>query len=245
MNSIILCEGRTDAILLSYYLIRVYGWEYMKKTPQKHQYLKPTENQEINWYKKGDNYLMIFGVGGKDNFVNVIDVYLSQVLFNYEKEDRFQKVVIMVDKDECSVSEIQKKHIKWLKPYAQQLKDREWRVNEYRDAFGNEQSLDALSIIIPVGKQGALETSLLEAISENEYDKVIVDRCKEFIEAIRPNAEKYITSNRLELKAHLSSVFAIISPEKVFTTLDNIIQEVPWEESRALKECFSALEMLL
>lgn len=244
MNSIILCEGRTDAILLSYYLIRVYGWEYIKKGPKKHLDFKPSDNQEINWYKKDDNYLMIFGVGGKDNFVNVINIYLSQVLLNYEKEDRYQKVVIMVDKDESTVSEIQKEHIKWLKPCAQQLKDREWRVNEYWDTFGNKQTIDALSIIIPVGKQGALETSLLEAISENEYDKVIVDRCKKFVEAIRPNAVKYIISNRLELKAHLSSVFSVISPEKVFTTLDNVIQGVRWEESEVLKECFSVLETL-
>ena len=33
MNSLILCEGNTDAILLSYYLNKVYGWEYCRKAP--------------------------------------------------------------------------------------------------------------------------------------------------------------------------------------------------------------------
>lgn len=244
MNSIILCEGRTDAILLSYYLIRIYGWEYVKKGPKKHLDIRPSENQEINWYKKDNNYLMIFGVGGKDNFKNVIDKYLSVVLMNYLQDDSFQKIVIMEDKDEGSVSKIQKIHMEWLKPFVKQIKDREWKLNEFNDAFGNIQTVDALSIIIPVGKQGALETTLLESISEDEYDKVIIDNCRKFITEIRPYAEKYISTNRLELKAHLASVFAVISPEKVFTTLDNVIKEVHWDESEVLKECFSVLRII-
>ena len=33
MNSLILCEGSTDAIFLSYYLNKVYGWEYCRNAP--------------------------------------------------------------------------------------------------------------------------------------------------------------------------------------------------------------------
>ena len=33
MNKIILCEGETDAILLSYYLGKVAGWKFCKKPP--------------------------------------------------------------------------------------------------------------------------------------------------------------------------------------------------------------------
>lgn len=33
MNKIILCEGETDAILLSYYLDKVAGWKFCKKVP--------------------------------------------------------------------------------------------------------------------------------------------------------------------------------------------------------------------
>ena len=34
MNKVILCEGGTDAILLSYYLERMAGWKYSKKPPE-------------------------------------------------------------------------------------------------------------------------------------------------------------------------------------------------------------------
>ena len=33
MNNLILCEGETDAILLSYYLQRTRGWSFTKKSP--------------------------------------------------------------------------------------------------------------------------------------------------------------------------------------------------------------------
>lgn len=125
MNSIILCEGRTDAILLSYYLERVYGWKHSKKIP------KP--------------------------------------------------------------------------------------------------------------KQGALESTLLDSLSENVYDKNIVNKCQKFISGIRSETTKYISSDRLALKAHLSSVFAVMSPEKVFSTLDVVIKNTPWEKSETLKECFQIL----
>ena len=50
--------------------------------------------------------------------------------------------------------------------------------------------------------------------------------------------------DRLALKAHLSSVFAVISPEKVFSYLDVIIKEVPWEKSETLRNCFEILKEL-
>ena len=66
MRSIIICEGSTDAILLSYYLNKVSGWEFCKKAPE-HLDIKQNEfDQSINWYKRDDDRLLICGVGGKD-----------------------------------------------------------------------------------------------------------------------------------------------------------------------------------
>ena len=33
MNRLILCEGKTDAILLGYYLMKTDGWELERKPP--------------------------------------------------------------------------------------------------------------------------------------------------------------------------------------------------------------------
>ena len=66
MNKVILCEGQTDAILLSYYLAKVSGWRFCKKPPKNVDIKEDTFDQSINWYEKGNDHLLICGVGGKD-----------------------------------------------------------------------------------------------------------------------------------------------------------------------------------
>ena len=57
MNKLILCEGETDAILLSYYLGRVSGWQYSKKGPSGLEIRATSHNESVNWYWKGNDYL--------------------------------------------------------------------------------------------------------------------------------------------------------------------------------------------
>ena len=67
MNKIILCEGETDAILLSYFLGKVAGWQFCKKPPVNIAIKADAFEQSVNWYENGDDRLLICGVGGKDN----------------------------------------------------------------------------------------------------------------------------------------------------------------------------------
>lgn len=80
-----------------------------------------------------------------------------------------------------------------------------------------------------------METVLLNAISENPYDKFIVDNCKSFVESMRPHASKYISTDRLQLKSWLNTTWAI----QYF--INEQINSVSWESSSTLKECFSKL----
>ena len=68
MNKLILCEGKTDAILLSYYLEKVAGWKYTTKSPSGLKFKISNENESMNWYRKDQDYLLICSVGGKSNF---------------------------------------------------------------------------------------------------------------------------------------------------------------------------------
>lgn len=243
MNSVILCEGRTDAILLSYYLGKVLGYRYSLE-PEFMKSIKVEKNQEANWYKRGEDYLLIFGVGGKDNFVNVIDKYISPILMNYPKDKRFSNLVIIEDKDNREIFELENSHRKMLSHYINKVENGKWINSEFLDEFGNKNEIRTLSIIVPIEEQGAMETVLLQAISENEEDEQIVKQCGEFVENIKEIAKKYLPTNRMRLKAHLATVFAIISPEKVFSTLDSILCGIPWEKSEVLKRCFASLEEL-
>lgn len=46
MNKLILCEGATDAILLSYYLERTAGWKFARKPPQGLSIRATEQNEE-------------------------------------------------------------------------------------------------------------------------------------------------------------------------------------------------------
>ncbi|WP_139132182.1 hypothetical protein [Fusibacter sp. 3D3] len=91
---------------------------------------------------------------------------------------------------------------------------------------------------------GALETLLLEAISEKEEDRAIVERSISYIDEIHPIASKYLSKNRLKLKACLGVTWAIQYPEKLFSFIDEQIRSVKWEESKVLERCFEQLKSI-
>lgn len=62
------------------------------------------------------------------------------------------------------------------------VQDREWCENLYKDAFGMEKKVQLLLVIIPNEHLGALENVMLSAISENPYDKNIVDKTAVFVQ---------------------------------------------------------------
>jgi len=76
MNKLILCEGKTDAIFLSYYLEHVCGWahKFAKKDFPQGFVIEPDKRkgESVEWYNKEDDFLLICGVGGKDNFGSFI-----------------------------------------------------------------------------------------------------------------------------------------------------------------------------
>jgi hypothetical protein len=247
MNNLILCEGKTDAILISYYLKRTCGWVECRNNhnPNVDLDFKALEkNQYAYWYKRSNDYLLIFGVGGNANFGNAINEYILEVLNGYPEEESFNKVAIISDKDNSETDSVLDKHREYFNGIIVNAKENQWTKNSFLNSFEQKINIQTLSIVIPTNKQGALETVLLDAISEDAYDKVIVNKSKTFIDLIRKNAEKYISTDRLALKAHLSAVFAVMSPEKTFDFVDELMQSVEWEKYQVLKECFGELRKI-
>ena len=94
MNKLILCEGATDAILLSYYLERTAGWKFVRQPPQGVSIRATEQNEEVTWYKKNNDYLLICAVGGKDNFGKFFDDKIQKPLV---MSDAFEKIAIVAD----------------------------------------------------------------------------------------------------------------------------------------------------
>lgn len=239
MNKLILCEGKTDAILLSYYLRDVQGWMPCRKAKQ--QFIISVEEkhgESAYWYKQNDDYLLICGVGGKDNFKSF---FVSKIKNAIIDSNVFAKIAIVTDRDDREETEIINEMLQAFRPVVTNIEHNIWQDNEYQDSFGIKQKLSFLLLVIPMDKEGALETLLLDAISENEYDRKIVERSTKFVEDIEPDAKKYIGRARLKLKARLGVTWAIQSPGKEFNFIDEQIRSVSWGDSKVLAECFCQL----
>ena len=241
MNSVILCEGGTDAVLLGYYLIKVLGWEFSRKAPE-HLDIKTSEtNQTINWYKRGSDRLLICGVGGKDNMSSF---FADKIYSPMIKWDAFSKIVLILDRDDKSIEAIEAHASHLFKPIVTKMKNDRWIEDRYVNTFDVQKTVASLLIAIPADQQGALETLMLEAISEDPYDAAIVEGAGDFVDRMQNRASRYIPNNRMKLKAHLGVTWAVQYPEKVFSLMDEQIKSVSWEKSEVLRNCFHQLEKL-
>ena len=61
---------------------------------------------------------------------------------------------------------------------------------------------------------------------------------------MQKSASRYISNNRMKLKAHLGVTWAVQYPEKVFKLIDEQIRSVSWEKSEVLHSCFRQLERI-
>ena len=242
MTRIILCEGKTDVILLSYYLGQCHGWEFNKNPTKFKVKLHDVENQFIAHYKKGKEELCICSVGGKDNFISFYKEYVERYIVDSENGELEFKLVIITDRDDREILDIEKQIEKGLSPHITKLKNQKWTSNPFVNSFSQVGSLLVLGIIIPQEKQGALETLLMDSISEDAYDENIVLKSKTFVSEISKDASKYITTGRLLLKSELGVSLAIIFPEKVFSLIDEQLKSFDWKKSEVVNECFKELE---
>jgi hypothetical protein len=239
MNKLILCEGKTDAILLSYYLEKTCGWSHRNAPKSLNIKADEIKGESAYWYRKEDESLLICGVGGKDNFGSFFREKILPIMVD---TSAFTKIAIVTDRDDREEQSIIDSFCTLLRPIITNITNDVWATNIYENSYKQHASVDFLLVVIPAGKEGALETLLLESISEKEYDKAIVDRNIAYINEIQPIASEYLHKNRLKLKACLGVTWAIQYPEKLFSFIDEQIRSVKWEESQVLAQCFQKLK---
>lgn len=238
MNKIILCEGETDAILLSYFLGKVAGWQFCKKPPVNIAIKADAFEQSVNWYENGDDRLLICGVGGKDNMSSF---FKRKVFRPIVDAGAFSRVAAVLDRDNKEIESIEDHASAIFRPVITKMINNQWVENKYTDAYGTVQKIEGLLVVIPTEHEGALETVMLDSISEDPYDEAIVDKASMFVKEMRTIAAKYISSDRKELKARLGVTWAVQYPEKVFKLINEQIRSVAWENSEVLKSCFAQL----
>lgn len=82
----------------------------------------------------------------------------------------------------------------------------------------------------------------MEAIASK--DKSIVSCSSEFIDNLKADKAKYISSNRLKLKAKTGVIFSLISPDSTFAELNTKFELIDLN-AKCIKDAFGFLDEVL
>ncbi|MBQ4601299.1 MAG: hypothetical protein IJB24_00430 [Clostridia bacterium] len=241
MTRIILCEGETDLVLISYYLERTKGWVYTGNPKGLKLNFTEQDNKAACNYRNNNDELLICAVGGKDNFGNFFNENLKKPILRSTAGETEYKIALVTDRDDVTIKEIEHSISEQLSPIVNNIGNNIWKTNRIDADLGAKVTIEFLLLVIPKESTGVLETVLMEALSQDKYDANIIEKCGQFVTNIKPDADRYIHENRLQLKAQLGVAFSIFNPEKTFSLFKERLVSVRWEDSPNLAKCFEKL----
>lgn len=223
-NNIILCEGETDQTLIGCYMEKTAGWKFEIINNS------PFPKEKIIWYKDKNDFLDgIWQVGGSD-FTRAI-----QSIAEREKNDHmFDNIVIITDHDDQEsvdfrLEQIKEKIISSLDQVEidQSFSKNRWSNVTFTDNFSSEWTIQILYLLVPMEETGALETFMMDALSEQSPEKEnVIAQAKEFVANFQ--SSYYLKKRREKTKAELGISMSVFSPDRIFTTMKELLDSVEW-----------------
>ena len=237
MNSIIICEGSTDSILLQYFLRKAYGWEDTKeRIPLSNKF------KTFRKLKKEERTLCIGGSGGVSQIKDKFDYILELNSFATNGEE-YNKIIILTDRDEVDTeadfcTEINQILTARTVYTGQTIKNDEWVHCRMKNGQGREISVDLLLLVITFEQTGAMETFLLDAIAKaDSYDDNIIKQGNTFVDSVDPD-KRYLSKRRYITKAKFDVYFSVRTAAEQFVERQNLLKSVPWENYLLIQDSF-------
>lgn len=243
MRSVIICEGSTDLILLQYFLRTAHLWN---DTKEKCSFKKFKNSRML---KKGEDLLILGGGGGCSQIPAYFNDLLESNTLSAKKEEKYDKIVIITDRDEIETEQEFIEKIKGILKkhkinFVEEIKNDQWVSCRGIDGRKKDIEFQILLLVIPFEETGAMETFLLNAIgTQSDYDKTIIEKCSSFVERIDPE-ERYLKKRRYKTKAKFDTYFSVRTAVDQFVERQNILKSVKWEEYSLIQESFKKLEEL-
>ena len=239
MNSLILCEGKTDCVLLQYYLEKVHSWRYKDDTG-----LRITNKCWSNSFIKNQHRLNIAETKGCSKLVDglITAITANENAAPGNTKDFFDKIVIFTDNDEANTSQdmihnIQDRLSETSATFTNPIQKGVWNKGSVNGIDGSK-NFDLLLLFIPFNENGALETYLLNCIANNDpYDKTIIDKGNAFIDTIDPDS-KYLTQRRLKTTAKFDVYFSVRTSAEQYSQRQHILRSVAWENYATIRRDF-------
>ena len=247
MTSLLICEGKTDAILYGYYLIKKFNWSYLElgRRPKSLKSFDVSEDQGVELYQKDNRYLLIIAAGGASRFNEIWGKFKPLISIADEKHV-LKKVAIIRDRDDNDEKSLMNIFNAVFGSGIKELN--EWNENEFTNDFGDTVKLEILPLVVPQDKYGALEDAIMDALSVNNSYELIIEQSKSFVNDTKTKVNKFdkeiLKEQRMIPKAILSSFISIVSPERLFDKVNKILLDYKWEENAVLNLMLKELESL-
>jgi hypothetical protein len=241
IKGIILCEGETDQVLMSAYLGKVRGWEYFRNRNS------PLPQEPIRWFKNERDDLLGFWLVGGSSFAGPIKKLLKWM--RYESESTIESIVVVTDHDDSAAEHDRLRDLLDAIDDALSTSDdspdilpNRWHSLKLASRFPGAKDLEVriAYLLVPMNEYGALETFMLDALAEGSQEKEhVIEQSRSFVEEFESNV--YLKRRRERTKAELGVALSVFSPDRVFTTMQELIDSVDWSEFEATDEQFKLL----
>ena len=245
MKAIILCEGPDDLWFIAYYLHKRAGWDTRNSSEGlwRNYKAKPLNSrQQVQYLRRGNDSVVVWSVGGKDSFSLVLSAIFKKFIQNYPF-DPISSIVIVRDRDNDSIAEALREMQTWF-PDGVELSNCRSTVWE-SETYGCRTTVNITPVLIPFNETGAIETLLIESIKEHgEEERAIVQEAGEYIRRLVSGGKsglKYLSHQRLILKAKYSAVIAVTNPEHSTCLFQDMVMACPWEKSPYVREHFDVI----
>lgn len=237
MFDVILCEGETDAILISYYVNKMMGFEYEKNGKNRY----PKINDKTNWYKNQLGHLLaICPVGGSDFQSDVKKIIKYNEMAN--EGESFHRIILVMDNDDETINNNIKSigvHLKCER----ELKAGVWESFPYTNSFSGEMLGKIACILQPNDEYGALETFVLHALCKDDNDATeVVRQVKIFVSDFK--SKKFLQHRRDKIKAQLSVSLSVMYPSRTFTTINEFLKSIEWSDYQIFQQQFKIFNEL-
>lgn len=241
LYKIVICEGKTDRILIGKYLTKKYDLHNRND-------LKDTFDFRIKYvndfYQKDDINIFVVEAHSSTE-LNACMKYFRDMM-KFLEDDCIDKIVIVTDHDDkhavgfCqNVKEVfnirlsGKEKLKIGHVYNIEIK-----------ISDNINSCQLMYLIIPEINEGALETFLVEVLA-NVNNQFIIDGIKKFLDSVENMEHRsYLKTRGQRTKALLSMLLSAMYPERNNIPF-NFLDEIDWTAKEKFNQFFDRVGNML
>lgn len=231
MTELVLVEGASDVLLISYYLQNVYGWKHEKNNSLA---IVPLNNYEhIENLSKNGNQLILCGVGGSGKFAHFVD---DHRINNIIIDENISSIMVVTDRDEASDTKVKKAINAALKNISVEVGS--WKNNAILDLYGQPKEINTYLLIIPTNEKGALERVIINALKDISEEKDLIKEVVKFIDSLKERVVPELQQTNKANKATVGTFFSVKYPQNAMRFFSISISKIDWSKSESLRKLF-------